>query len=85
MLNGAEGARTPGLRIANGKIRVLWSTEKHVNDDVKHLARVIPFDLDLLRNRFEAEMRPTLGNPDREARTLQLWIEAITEERSRAS
>lgn len=53
-------------------------------DDVKHLARVVPFDLEVLRNRFEIELKPDLGNPDREARTLQLWIEAIEEERSRA-
>lgn len=51
-------------------------------DDVKHLARVVPFDLEVLRNRFEIELKPDLGNPDREARTLQLWIEAIEEERS---
>ena len=51
-------------------------------DDVKHLARVVPFDLQVLRQRFEVELKPDLGNPDREARTLQLWIELIEEDRS---
>ena len=51
-------------------------------DDVKHLARAVPFDLKVLRKRFEVELKPDLGNPDRETRTLQLWIEAIEEERS---
>jgi hypothetical protein len=51
-------------------------------DDVKHLARVVPFDLDVLKERFEIELKPDLGNPDREARTLQLWIELIEEDRS---
>ena len=51
-------------------------------DDVIHLARQVPFDLDILRNRFEIEMRPDLGNPEREARTLQMWIELIEEDRS---
>lgn len=50
-------------------------------DDVKHLARVVPLDLAVLRERFEDEMRPILAVPDREALTLELWIDAIQEER----
>jgi hypothetical protein len=49
--------------------------------DVQHLARTIPFDLALLRERYVAEQRPYLGNPKREDLTLQLWIDAIQEER----
>lgn len=41
-------------------------------NDVKHLARTIPFDLDLLRERYEKELRPYLGNPVREDLTLRL-------------
>lgn len=52
-------------------------------DDVKHLARVIPFDLEKLRRRFEDELKPYLGNPKRENLTLQLWIDAIEEDRAR--
>lgn len=51
-------------------------------DDVKHLARTVPFDLDLLKERYEKELRPYLGTPAREDLTLQLWIEAIEEERN---
>jgi hypothetical protein len=51
-------------------------------DDVRHLARAIPFDLDILRERYRAELRPYLGNPRREDLTLQLWIEAIEEDRA---
>ena len=36
-------------------------------DDVKHLARFVPFDLEVLKKRFEVELKPDLGNPDREA------------------
>jgi hypothetical protein len=39
--------------------------------------------LDVLRDRYEKELRPILGNPDREYLTLQLWREAIEEERNR--
>ena len=53
-------------------------------DDVRHLARTIPFDLTKLRERYHTELRPYLGNPDREDLTLKLWIEAIEEERSGA-
>jgi hypothetical protein len=52
-------------------------------DDVKYLARTVPFDLAVLRERYERELRPYLGNPDREDLTLRLWIEAIEEERCR--
>jgi hypothetical protein len=52
-------------------------------DDVKYLARTIPFDLDLLRDRYLKELRPLLGNPEREDLTLRLWVEAIEEDRRR--
>lgn len=50
--------------------------------DVRYLARAIPFDLELLRDRYHQELRPYLGNPQREDLTLQLWIEAIEEDRA---
>jgi hypothetical protein len=50
-------------------------------DDVKHLARKVPFDLNILQERYHRELRPDLGNPDREDLTLKLWIEVIEEER----
>jgi hypothetical protein len=50
-------------------------------EDVKHLARAVPLDLDVLRDRYRAELRPYLGQPDREDLTLALWLEAIEEER----
>lgn len=49
--------------------------------DVRHLARTVPFDLSVLRERYLTEQRPYLGVPKREDLTLQLWIEAIEEER----
>jgi hypothetical protein len=53
-------------------------------DDVKHLARTIPFDLDALKDRYLKELRPLLGNPEREDLTLRLWVEAIEEDRHRS-
>lgn len=50
-------------------------------DDVLFLARTIPFDLDILQERYRKELRWQLGNPTREDLTLRLWIEAIQEER----
>jgi hypothetical protein len=51
-------------------------------DDVRHLARTIPFDITKLKERYQNELRPNLGNPDREDLTLRLWMEAIEEERA---
>jgi len=50
--------------------------------DVLYLANHIPFDLDRLRQRYLAELRFYLGVPLREDLTLNLWIEAIEEERA---
>ena len=50
-------------------------------DDVMHLARIVPFDLEVLKDRYQKELRWQMGNPDREDLTLRLWIEAIEEER----
>jgi uncharacterized nucleotidyltransferase DUF6036 len=51
-------------------------------DDVTHLARSVPFDLALLKQRYQEELRWQLGNPQREDLTLKLWLEMITEERA---
>lgn len=50
-------------------------------DDVKHLARAVPFDLEVLKSRYNDELRVYLGNPQREDLTLKLWIEMIEEGR----
>lgn len=49
--------------------------------DVRHLARTVRFDLALLRERYLTEHRPYFGNPKRGDLNLELWIEAIEEER----
>lgn len=51
-------------------------------DDVLYLARTVPFDLNVLRKRYETELRPYLGNPEREDLTLRLWIDAVEEQRA---
>ena len=52
-------------------------------EDVKYLAKAVPFDLEVLKTRYEKELRWQLGNPRREDLTLRLWIDAIQEERSK--
>ncbi len=56
------------------------ATARRDREDVLHLADAVPFDLETLRARYQ-EMRPYLGNPEREDLTLKLWIEAIEEKR----
>ena len=50
-------------------------------DDVKYLANAVPLDLEVLKERYQKELRWQLGNPEREDLTLRLWIEAIEEGR----
>jgi hypothetical protein len=51
-------------------------------EDVQHLARKVPFDLQILKDRYEKEQRHNVANPlGREDTTLQLWLDMIREER----
>jgi hypothetical protein len=50
-------------------------------DDVRFLARTIPFDLAVFQERYTTELRWQLGVPKREDLTLQLWLKAIREDR----
>jgi hypothetical protein len=50
-------------------------------DDVRFLARTIPFDLGILETRYTEEMRWQLGVPAREDLTFRLWLDAIREDR----
>src|SRR5215467_1335111 len=43
-------------------------------DDVKYLARSVPLDLEVLKGRYQKELRWQLGNPEREDLTPKLWI-----------
>ncbi len=51
--------------------------------DVLFLARTIPFDLAVLRERYERELRWQMGVVEREDSTLRLWIEMMEAERKR--
>lgn len=50
-------------------------------DDVKHLARAIPLEPEILKERYDKKLRWQFGNPEREDLTLKLWIEMIEEDR----
>jgi hypothetical protein len=55
-------------------------------DDVKHLARTGKISPEILKDRYEKELKVYLGNPGgREDNTIRLWIEMITEERETSS
>ena len=47
--------------------------------DVEYLATAVPLDVSVLRQRYQREMRPYVGLPEREDLTLDLWIEIIQE------
>jgi hypothetical protein len=49
-------------------------------DDVRFLARSVPLNPELLKQRYTSELRWQLGQPMREDLTLRLWIEMIRED-----
>jgi len=50
-------------------------------EDFRQLPRVVPFDLEILSQRYNEELRVYLGNPEREDLTLKLWLDMIREDR----
>lgn len=51
----------------------------HDREDVKCLAAGPGLDVEVIRKRYQEELRFQLGNPEREDLTLALWIEMIAE------
>lgn len=53
-------------------------------EDVAQRARAIPLDPNLLRSRYQRELRPiVIGDLSRHDRTLEMWIEAYFDPPSR--
>ena len=48
-------------------------------DDIKHLSKTIPLDLEILERRYRIEQRPYLANEEKHDLTLRLWIDMLTE------
>lgn len=44
-------------------------------EDVKFLAKTVPLDENVLKERYERELRPNLSNQERHDLTLRLWLE----------
>lgn len=57
----------------------LVRNQDHDREDVRALAIRPGLDANLLQDRYKAEMRWQLGNPEREDLTIELWIEMIGE------
>jgi hypothetical protein len=49
---------------------------------IKYLAKTVPFDLEISKERYQNELRWQLGKPEREDLTLRFWVEAMQEETS---
>lgn len=46
-------------------------------EDVAHLAKAAPLDREILRTRYQKELRPIIiGDPEVHDQTLQMWIDA---------
>lgn len=59
----------------------LARNEQQDRDDVRYLAKTIPLDLEVLKERYATELQYQMGVPEREDNTLRLWIEMIEEDR----
>jgi len=57
----------------------LERNQRHDREDVRYLAEQVPLSIDVLMKRYQDELRPYLGRPDREDLTMRLWIEMLSE------
>jgi len=48
--------------------------------DAAYLFRTLGLDANVLKERYQNELRPYLGRPEREDLTLKLWTEMFLEE-----
>ena len=78
----SEGCRNLRLRGLERHDLMLAKLERNSDRDREDLMRIAEgpgLDPALLRDRYDKELRPILGNPQREDLTLALWIEIIEE------
>ena len=73
--------RLMGLDPYDIALSKLERNQRHDREDVHYLAERVPLDLEVLMKRYQDELRPYLGRPDREDLTMRLWIEMIREGR----
>jgi hypothetical protein len=57
------------------------SSTQHDLEDVLHLARTLPFDLGIFRQRYEEEFKVYVEDNPRHRSTFDFWIKIIREER----
>ncbi len=72
----------PALSAYDPALSKLERNGQKDRDDVRFLARRVPFDLDLLQVRYTTELRWQPGISERQDLTLKLWLEMIREDRN---
>lgn len=72
---GLQNLRIKALDVHDVVLAKISRNSPRDRADVEFLARKSALDPQLLKERFEAELRPYLLNEEREALTLDLWLE----------
>jgi uncharacterized nucleotidyltransferase DUF6036 len=81
---GAYGhLRLFALEIHDLALAKLRRNSPRDREDVIYLAKKVPLNLEILKERYGKELRPYLANQKHDDLTLNLWIEMIEEERAR--
>jgi hypothetical protein len=82
-----EGLRRLRLKVFERHDLVLAKLCRNIDrdrEDVVALARGPGLDIEVLRQRYQMELRPKLGRPERADLTLRLWIAMLEELRGGA-
>ncbi|MGH9793512.1 MAG: DUF6036 family nucleotidyltransferase [Candidatus Acidiferrales bacterium] len=76
-LHGLNKLRLLGLDPYDLALSKLERNAERDRDDVRWLARAIPLEANVLRERYKKELRPYLANEARHDLTLRLWLEDL--------
>ncbi len=69
--------RLLGLEAHDLALSKLERNSARDREDIRFLARAAALRVELLEDRYHAEMRPHLATPERHDLTLQLWVEML--------
>jgi hypothetical protein len=85
MFSGAyKNLRLFALEVHDLALAKLGRNSPRDREDIRFLAKKVPLDINILKERYTKELRPYLANPTREDLTMNLWIEMIEEDRAKS-
>lgn len=79
-----KNLRLLALEVHDLALAKLGRNSPRDREDIRFLAKTVPLEIKILKERYAKELRPYLANQARQDLTLNLWIEMIEEDRAKS-